>query len=157
MKEIKLRNGFVAMVDDEDYDDLNKFKWYAHRSNSRTFIARRTVWIDGCSHELSMHRAIMKPPSYLQVDHINHNGLDNRRCNLRNCTQAENLRNKMASGRSKYLGVAYCGSGRYIRARIYTNGKSIELGRFPTEELAAAAYDEAAKKYHGEFANLNFK
>lgn len=159
MKEIKLSRGLVAIVDDEDYDYLNQWKWNAHRSNSRTFIARRTIWNGKKSREISMHRVIMKTPEGLQVDHINHNGLDNRKCNLRNCAQSENAKNRLAYGEVKYLGVTYKRTRqyKYISARIYSKGKYIALGSYKTLEDAARAYDEAAKKYHGEFANLNFK
>jgi len=157
MKEIKLSGGLVALIDDEDYEKISKFKWNAHKSNAKTYIARRTIWINKRSYEISMHRLIMDAPKGMEVDHIDHNGLNNQKSNLRICTQAQNSRNRSAYGRVKYLGVAYCSSGRCIRARIYSNGKNIELGSFKTEEEAAMAYDEAAKKYHGEFANLNFK
>lgn len=97
----------------------------------------------------------------LHVDHKNHNTLDNRRSNLRICTLSENMRSRrkynrkevISGDRSKYKGVRI--DGIYISAVIRVNGRRIHLGTFPTEKLAALAYNEAAKKYHGEFAVLN--
>ena len=101
-----------------------------------------------------MHRFILNLKGRELADHINHNILDHRLCNLRKCTHAQNQMNRKVFCKkiSKYLGVSI-----YIVATITVNGKSIHLGHFKTEEDAAHAYDEAAKKYHGEFANLNFK
>ncbi len=112
-----------------------------------------------------MHRMILDvSQSNIFVDHKNHNPLDNRRENIRVCSLKENCKNKKPRGASKYLGVTVgmcyqsngTVSGPYIRAAIRTNSKRLYLGYFKTEEDAARAYDEAAKVYHGEFANLNF-
>ena len=94
------------------------------------------------------------------VDHINHDGLDNRRVNLRVCSQAENQRNKVSKGGSStYLGVSFQKSRpnlrRRWRAKIEHKGKAIELGYFASEEEAARARDIAAQELFGEFANLN--
>jgi hypothetical protein len=97
----------------------------------------------------------MNAPNILQVDHIDHNGLNNQKSNLRICTLAENRRNRRARGKSKYLGVYY--DNGYIRAVISVNGIQKRLGYFKIEETAAMAYDKAATIYHKEFANLNFK
>jgi hypothetical protein len=92
------------------------------------------------------------------VDHIDHNGLNNRRSNLRLCTAQQNARNHRPQlrGSSKYKGVSWRQDGKVFRALIWHNGKSINLGRFKNEIDAAKAYDKAAKKYFGEFAYLNF-
>ena len=102
-----------------------------------------------------MHREIMNTSKGLQVDHIDHNGLNNQRSNLRNCTASQNRMNKICTSRSGYKGVSL--NEGLIQSRIKINGNTRHLGYFKTKELAAKAYDIAAKKYQGEFANLNFK
>jgi len=158
MKEIKLTQGKVALVDDEDYDFLMQWKWFATKAKL-TYYADRCLWINKSCRHLSMHRFIMNAPIGKEIDHINHNGLDNQKSNLRICDKAENNRNRTAIGKSKYLGVyfEYHGGILYIRASIRTGNKRIFLGSFKTEEEAALAYDKAAIIYHGNFANTNFK
>ncbi len=165
MKEIKLTNSDkVALVDDEDYDFINQFKWHINPGGyaiSRTKIHNKRG-LD------SMHRIILGiTDPRIEVDHIFHNRLDNRRSELRICTNSENKMNKSPWGRSKYRGVHFVKriyktnntiySYEYIIARIQLNHKGMYLGTFPTEESAAKAYDLKAKEYFGEFANLNFK
>jgi hypothetical protein len=93
------------------------------------------------------------------IDHINHNGLDNRKANLRLATPAQNSRNRRPVGRgsSQYKGVSYRKTDGVFIADIRAGRKRIYLGCFKREIEAAKAYDTAAKKYHGEFASLNFK
>jgi hypothetical protein len=156
MKEIKLTKGFVVQVDDKNYNLLNKYNWYAHKGKNTWYAARRITVDIGKSVKILMHNVIMNPSEGQEVDHIDHNGLNCLEENMRNCTHQQNTMNRSAWGRSPYLGVSYM-QGKYITARIQLGSKYKHLGLFPTEELAAHAYDEAAKKYHGEFANLNFK
>jgi hypothetical protein len=157
MREIQLTQGEVALVDDEDYEYLNQWKWYL--KNKYVRYAVRSVG----NKKIQMHRVIMNTPDGVQVDHRDHNGLNNQRSNLRNCTVSENNRNSVAFGRSKYKGVYFHVTTvggkkyKYIRAAIRVEDKLINLGTFKTEEDAARARDIATKKYHGEFANLNFK
>ena len=101
----------------------------------------------------------MRAPRGLLVDHRNGDGLDNRRDNLRLATHSENMMNRpkiKSPTTSRFVGVYFDKARRLWVARIHLNGKCIWLGRFATEIEAAKAYDEAAKKYHGEFARLNF-
>lgn len=156
MKEIKLTQNKIASVDDEDYEYLNQWKWYAFKRGHTYYVVRHISYKDKL---IFMHRLIMKPDNGMEVDHIDHNGLNNQKANLRNCSHAENSRNKSATGSSKYLGVAfaYKNGHTYIKSMININGRNTHLGIFKTEELAAHKYDEMAKIHHGEFANLNFK
>lgn len=102
-----------------------------------------------------MHRLIMNTPKGIEVDHINHNGLDNRKTNLRNCRRNDNKKNRVAWGKSKYVGVCHLDNNKFL-AHIRINGRLKHLGIFLNEEDAARAYDKAAKEYHGEFANFNY-
>lgn len=104
----------------------------------------------------TLARLIAKPAAGMVVDHINGDPLDNRRCNLRVCRQAENARNTRSSiGVSQFKGVSRKNGG--WQASIGFNNRNYYLGVFSTEDAAAAAYDEAARKLHGEFACLNFE
>ena len=150
MKEIQLSKGKITLVDDEDYQYLNQWKWYSYKIGnsyySHAVIKYKTV---------IMHRLIMNCPTNLVIDHIDHDGLNNQKSNLRICTQRQNTVNRMPFGKSKYKGVYF--DGNRIRAIINYNNKKRYLGSFKNEMDAAKAYDEAAKKHHGEFAYLNFK
>ena len=160
MKEIKLTQGQVALIDDEDFEYLNQFKWYAMKTKHNDYVSRDEV-INGVSTRILMHRLIMKTPVGVMTDHIDHNGLNNQKHNLRLCTNGQNLMNRRPRESSKYLGVYVIKTIRKksvyksIRADITVNKKTIHLGSFKTEEDAALAYNEAALKYHGEFANPN--
>ena len=154
MKEIRLTRGKVAIVDDSDYENLIKYKWQARLQVYTGLYRAKRV---GNPTEIDMARQIMNCPVGLEVDHINGDLLDNRRCNLRICTHSENMRNRklQKNNTSGYRGVTYVhGSERYT-AQIYRHKKKVHLGTFDTAELAAIAYNEAAKHYYGEFAKLN--
>lgn len=164
MKKIPLTRGKFALVDDADYEHLNQFKWCAH-FRSRNYYAERGLYLGGGKANpkrktIMMHNEIMQPPIGMFVDHRFHNTLDNRRANLRLATIRQNNTNRRSSRSKKsshYLGVAFEKDRKKWTARIRVNTKGIRLGSFATEIGAAKAYDEAAKKFHGEFANLNFK
>jgi len=159
-RRIPLTQGKYAIVDPDDYKRLNKHKWHVYRGRKTFYAARSYRKKDGRKSILPMHRQILKVPDGLLVDHINQNGLDNRKANLRPATAAQNIINrakyKNRNYGSKYKGVIWHRRYKCWQAQIKTNCKLIYLGSFKDEVEAAKAYDEAAKKYHGEFASLNF-
>jgi len=156
MEEIILTQNKVALIDDEDYDLIKKYKWCTSNYHGHYYAATEVN-----NRTIKMHRLILNVPEYLDVDHIDNNGLNNQKSNIRICTASQNAMNtkKHSDARSKYKGVWICKDGKTfrIRAGIRVNNKLINLGTFKNEEQAARAYDDAAIKYFGEFANINFK
>lgn len=157
---IPLTRGQRAIVDNEDYDDLIKFNWNAkHYPKKKRWDAQRRMNINGKAYTQMMHRQIMGLLPYEKkcIDHINGDGLDNRKENLRICTNAENCRNRRGprtGNLSGFKGVSWS-SGEW-HAVIMVDGKQISIGRFTDKIEAAKARDKASIKYHGEFASLNF-
>lgn len=156
-KEIQLTQGKVAIVDDADFEELNKLKWFADKQGDNYYAVRKSLRINGKYINQKMHRIIIGEKLGVHTDHINNNTLDNRRCNLRICTHQQNMWNKPKSkaNNSGYKGVFYLKSSKMYRATITINGKTIYLGTFYYIKQAAIAYNLAAKKYYGEFANVN--
>lgn len=158
MREIPLSRGLVALVDDEDYDRVMAVdsKWYAKR-HRHTDYARRNVWKNGKRTTIPMHQFVIGAEGGLVVDHINGNGLDNRRSNLRVITNAQNRRNqthKIPGCSSRFKGVSlHRGSWRATIGWTDSKGKHWkELGHFSTEKSAQRAYAAAAAVLHGEHA-----
>jgi len=154
MKEIKLTQGKVAFVDDEDYERINRFKWYAHNCGN-TFYATRHK--KNSTKLIRMHQEVMQRLSIqAEIDHKNGNGLDNRKYNLRLCTHHQNQsnRHKSSKGTSIYRGVHKKTNQRKWRVRIGKEG--CHLGYYDDEIQAAKVYDTAAFARYGEFAQLNF-
>ena len=147
---IELVRGGTALVDDDDREFINGFKWYPH-TGGYAIAYKNNLYI-------YMHRLILNSEKGVLVDHINKNKLDNRRSNLRPVTRSQNLFNSSGQKhrKSKYKGVFYAKQNRKWCAQIsYYKSKRKGLGYFLTEEAAALAYNDAAKKYFGEYAQLN--
>lgn len=143
--KIHLANGTIVLIDTDDVELVSKYQWSIMGGYARTVIDGRTT---------SMHRLIMKAPDGLVVDHINHNELDNRKNNLRVCTQSNNAMNrkKAINNTSGYIGVVFKKDCNKWEAFIRVDGKRKYLGLFATPELAYEARKEAEEKYFGEFA-----
>jgi len=156
MREIKITRSLFVQVDDLDFDWLNQFKWYAFKGKNTYYAAR---WF--CNSNQLMHRLIMNTPKNMQTDHADRNGLNCQRYNLRICTNGQNQSNKIKWGKSKYKGVCLVirkykeREYKYFQSYICHNKHDIYLGCYKTDVEAALVYNEAAIKYHGEFANLN--
>jgi hypothetical protein len=156
MKEIQLNQGLITLIDDEDYEKFAHLKWQASKHRYTWYVKYRYQHNKEITH-ISLHRVIMNAPKGIEVDHVDGNGLDNRKKNLRLATHIENHHNQkpQQSCSSQYKGVSLDKHSNKWTARISNNGISHFLGRFQLEEEAALAYNEAAMKYHQEFAYLN--
>jgi hypothetical protein len=153
MIEIQLTKGMVAIVDDDCPIEILEYKWQYHPKG----YAKRISTLKGKKTGIFMHREIIGANKNEQVDHVNGDKLDNRKCNLRLCTNSQNQSNRKISKKntSGFKGVQpHVRNGKMV-ARITVNKKNIYLGLFDSAKDAAIAYNEAAIKYHGEFANLN--
>lgn len=158
MKEIQLTQGKVALVDDDMFHYLNQWKWGISSNGKGTYYAVRFDYsIKGVKLCIRMHRQIMNATKGYVVDHINQYTLDNRRINLRVCTHTQNLHNrhKNINNTSGFKGVGWCKTYEKWRAKIWLNSKCYHVGYYINLIDAARAYNAAAIKYHGEFANLN--
>ena len=147
---VDLTNGGFALVDDDDLDLLDGVSWRHVREGLSIYaIAGR---------RLRMHRLILDAPDGVMVDHRNGNGLDNRRSNLRLCTNSQNQANrqKRSSGSAPYRGVTWHKQAGKWQAAVKVGGKNLYLGLFHSAEAAGRAYDAMALEHFGEFAVLNF-
>ncbi len=157
MKEIQLTRGMVALVDDEDYEWLNRWRWNAHTDhNGFVYATRHKSRRDGGG-TVRMHRLIINTSEKEEIDHIDGNGLNNSRSNLRPCTHSQNAHNSglQRNNRSGFKGVSWDSAKHRWRAEIAINRKHIFLGYFRDPIMAAYAYDDIARKYFGEFAKTN--
>jgi len=152
-RKIQLTKGKFAKVDQRDYERFREMRCFATLCGAIYYAACKIN-----SKNFLMHRLIMEPPKGMVVDHINGDGLDNRRANLRICTKKQNNYNRRIQGRgaSKYKGVSWKNRDKRWRATLYYEKKQIFLGCFETEIEAAKAYDRAAVKYYKEYARVNF-
>lgn len=155
-REIPLTRGMVAIVDAADHAELSRHRWH-YNPGGHSGYAVRAEYADGVQYKVQMHRQITGAKDGELVDHINRNGLDNRRANLRVCANTQNLWNRASYiGRSKYKGVSWRANRGHWKVSIQVNKKRIYLGSFTSEIEAACAYDAAAVEHYGVFAYLNF-
>lgn len=160
MKRIPLTQGQFALVDDEDFDRINSHKWCAalDRTTNSYYAARNSPRdADGKQHRILMHREIMNAKHGEQVDHINHDTLDQRRSNLRLCSNSQNHANQRmpSTNKSGFKGVSLDKPTGKWKAQVRANGEKKYIGLYVTAIEAAIAYDDAALKYQGEYAYTN--
>jgi hypothetical protein len=152
-----------AIVDDEDYDVLSKYKWAHYKKKNSEGYAKRHIYANGKRTTMLMHRELILAKNGDIVDHVDMNGLNNTKANLRICNNGQNAHNSKiySTNTSGYKGVTYNrdrkGERKYIVAYISYNDSLLYLGRYKTEQLAAVAYDEKAVELFGEFARTNKK
>lgn len=159
MREISLTQGKVALVDDEDYEKLNYFSWSLISSPGKLY-ARRVIKVNNEQKAILMHREIMNAPKHMQVDHVNNDGLDNRKENLRLATNQQNKFNQKAAHKNNKLGikgVRWHEKAKKFQARIQVDKKIMHLGLFDILADADQSYRIAENKYFGEFARENYK
>lgn len=154
MREISLTRGYVTIVDDADYEELSAFKWRTQGPMGKAGLVYAVKGSQGTG-SILMHRAITNCPIGMEVDHLNENGLDNRRSNLRVCTHAENIARSNTApsiNPTGYRGVFKAPKANTYQAKLGL----VKLGWFRLPETAARAYDAAAREKYGDFAVLNF-
>jgi hypothetical protein len=165
MKEIQLTKGYVALVDDEDFERVSQFKWHAqiscHKDGSiRTVYANRSVRnVYGIRAKQPLSSFILEIDTglYCIIDHKDGNGLNHQKLNLRKASKSQNGQNQQLSIRntSGFKGVHWSSTAEKWQTIITVNGEVLNLGYFSDKKDAAQAYNEAATKHFGEFAALN--
>lgn len=152
--------GLVALIDEADYELVGQFQWRPSVCGESLVYARANPNTEAGQGSVLLHRLLLgltgDSSRNLVGDHINRDGLDNRRSNLRTCEQSSNLWNRRSNqrGSSKFKGVHWHATKWCVQ--ISCNNKRLHLGSFDNEVIAALAYDAAARELHGEFARLNF-
>ena len=146
--------GSHALIDKEDFEKVSKYRWIARQSKERVYV-QHLFLKNGKWSVLHLHRIIMRAPKGMDVDHINGNGLDNRKRNLRICTRSQNLMNGKKKRKNKYKGTSWDKRKKKWEAFIGYNHKKISLGYYKKAKEAGKAYNAGAKKIFGKFARLN--
>lgn len=155
--EIELTQGFVAKISHSDAKEILQRRWFAVKTKNGVYAFSSKTLDDGRRINIPLHRFIMNPKGDMVVDHINGDGLDNRRENLRIASHSQNQWNRRNARNNKtgYKGVSIDKRSGKFRAGISVGGKHIHLGLFSTAEEAAQAYAEASRKYHGEYGRTH--
>ena len=150
MKKIELTQNKYTIVDDEDYEELNKYNWYTRKDRYVSYAVRTDNKLNKI---IYMHRVIMKFFNPIEIDHINGNGLDNRKENLRICTRSQNNGNIRIPrhNTSGIKGVSWYRPTKKWVAQIGNNSKRVCLGYFSSKLEAKSVYTLASEKYFGEF------
>jgi len=157
MKQIKLTQGKDALVDDSDFIELNRFKWYTQRRGKNFYAIRNSLTLNGKRKTVRMHIEIMgETPKGVEIDHIDGNGLNNQRKNLRFCSKAQNAMNVglRLDNRSGFKGVSWDKVTKKWKTQISIDKIQRYLGVFDTKEEAYEAYCVACLKFHGDFAKF---
>ena len=160
MKKILLTQGKITLVDDKDFPNFSKHKWYFKGGYGNGYAMRGLKRSEGGKKGdkmVSMHRLIMNAPEGFEVDHINGDKLDNRRVNLRICLKEENHRNRglQSNNTSGFKGVSRRRDLKKWAVHVNVDGKKTSVGHFDDLKEAAKAYNKAALKYYGNYARLN--
>ena len=149
MKTIKLTRDKFAIVDDCDFEAINKMKWYCTNAGYAVHdVGSRTIL---------MHRLVLDAPEGFEVDHIDGNPLNNSRNNLRLATHQENIRHRVnvnKNNSSGVNGVSWFKRDKKWRARIFVDGKEIHLGLFNSKAEAIIKRNKASEKYYGDFGHI---
>ena len=159
VKQIPLTQGYVAYVDDSDYEELSKHSWFAMVNPKQVYAARRSPMVGGVRHMIYMHRQLLglSVGDSDVVDHRDGNGLINCRYNIRRCTHRKNIQNRRTQKHSsKYKGVSWNKRQSRWYVGIKHKQKTTHLGTYLNEEKAAKAYDKKAIELFGDYANTNF-
>ena len=153
---VPLTRGYEAIIDAADVPSVDQWNWQATQQQ-HTIYAVRTERSGTSKRTVRMHRALMGDPIGFEVDHVDGNGLDNRRSNLRQATPSQNQFNQRLSSAnsSGFKGVTWCRKGRRWKARIKVKNVLKHLGTFTSPEAAHAAYCAASERFHGDFGRTD--